>query len=155
MSLVLRSNLLRDRPENRLRDALAQFEKDLSVEQQRTLQNYKLAAHSSPPDLTDVMQLTAQIDQEVSKKPGLRNRCFGPRFTNILQAVQQFASIGDVLVGGSQNLIACGVWSVVRFSLLVSTNQLRTLYRFLSSSIWSLPSYSPASSPALRECQNF
>lgn len=36
-----------------------------------------------------------------------------------LEAVQQFASIGDVIVGGSQNVIACGVWSLVRMTLLV------------------------------------
>jgi hypothetical protein len=41
--------------------------------------------------------------------------------TNFLHAVQQFAAIKDVIVGGSQNLIACGVWTVVRMSLLVST----------------------------------
>jgi hypothetical protein len=36
-----------------------------------------------------------------------------------LQAVQQFAAIGDIVVGGSQNLLACSVWSVVRLMLLV------------------------------------
>lgn len=40
--------------------------------------------------------------------------------TSFLQSVQQFAGLGDILVGGSQNLIACGVWTLVRMSLLVS-----------------------------------
>lgn len=47
------------------------------------------------------------------------HRCLSPRFTRLLDAVQQYASIGDVLIGGSQNLMACGVWPLVRTSLLV------------------------------------
>ena len=62
------------------------------------------------------MKLTAEID--LSKEAG--SRCFGPRFTTFLHGVQQFAAPGDVIVGGSQNIIACGVWSLVRMSLLVS-----------------------------------
>jgi hypothetical protein len=38
----------------------------------------------------------------------------------LLETVQRFAAIGDVMVGGSQNIIACGVWSLVRLSMLVS-----------------------------------
>ncbi|KAK3377515.1 hypothetical protein B0H63DRAFT_524803 [Podospora didyma] len=44
-------------------------------------------------------------------------RCYGPRFTSFLQSVQQFAALSDVLIGGSQNIIACGVWSLVRMML--------------------------------------
>lgn len=36
------------------------------------------------------------------------------------QAVQQFTALGDIIVGGSQNLVACGIWTVFRTSLLVS-----------------------------------
>jgi hypothetical protein len=36
-----------------------------------------------------------------------------------LQAVQQPADLGNIVVGGSQNLLACGVWSLVRLTLLV------------------------------------
>lgn len=64
------------------------------------------------------MRLTAEIDRHTGKIVG--GRCFGPRFTNVLQAVQQFAALGDIVVGGSQNIIACGVWSLVRTTLLVS-----------------------------------
>lgn len=61
------------------------------------------------------MQLTAEINRE----SGIRGRCFGPRLTSILQTVQQFAALGDVVVGGTQNLLACGVWSLVRMTFLV------------------------------------
>jgi hypothetical protein len=61
------------------------------------------------------MRMTAEIN--ASQKAG--GRCFGPRFTKFLHSAQQFAALGDVLVGSSQNLVACGVWSVVRMCLLV------------------------------------
>jgi hypothetical protein len=40
--------------------------------------------------------------------------------TKILESVQQFASIGDVMTGGFQNRLACSVWSFVRVGVLVS-----------------------------------
>ena len=64
------------------------------------------------------MLLTADVDRRISGK--FSNRCFGPRFTNFLHGVQQFASLGDIVIGGAQNLIAASVWSLVRMSLLVS-----------------------------------
>jgi hypothetical protein len=117
MSVVL-SNASRLKPEIRLAQAVSQFEADLSSEQKATFRAYRSQSRDSPPDPSDVMRLTAEIDRHASGKIG-RGRCFGPRLTNFLQAVQQFAALGDVIVGGSQNLIACGVWSLVRMSLLV------------------------------------
>lgn len=64
------------------------------------------------------MRLTAEIDRSVAGRVG-GGRCFGTRLVNVLQAAQQFAALGDVVVGGSQNMIACGVWSLVRMTLLV------------------------------------
>ncbi|KAK4451255.1 ankyrin repeat-containing domain protein [Podospora aff. communis PSN243] len=69
------------------------------------------------------MRLTAEIDRGTGTRVGGRwGRCFGPRFTNVLQSVQQFAALGDVIIGGSQNIVACGVWSLVRMTLLSLVN---------------------------------
>ncbi|KAI3328863.1 hypothetical protein HD806DRAFT_519243 [Xylariaceae sp. AK1471] len=108
------------KPEIRLAQAVSQFEADLSNEQKTAFRTYRSQSLDSSPDPSDVMRLTAEIDHRASAKVG--NRCFGPRFTNFLQGVQQFAALGDVVVGGSQNLIACGVWSLVRMSLLSIVN---------------------------------
>jgi len=105
------------KPEIRLAQAVSQFEADLSDEQKAAFRNYRSQSVKSPPGPSDVMRLTAEIDRRQYGKIG---RCFGPRFTNFLQGVQQFAALGDVIVGGSQNIIACGIWSLVRMSLLVS-----------------------------------
>lgn len=126
------SNLLANarplKPEIRLAQAVSQFEADLSTEQKATLRTYK--SRHSPPDHSDVMQLTAEIDRRASGTSG--GRCFGPRLTFFLEAVQQFAAVGDILIGGSQNLIACGIWSIVRMSLLVSTSRRSWLHSLLT-----------------------
>jgi hypothetical protein len=106
------------KPEIRLAQAVSEFEADLSNEQKSTFRTLKSQSISTTPSSRDVMRLTAEVDRRISKK--FSGQCFGPRFTNFLHGVQQFAALGDVVVGGSQNLIACGVWSVVRMSLLVS-----------------------------------
>jgi hypothetical protein len=117
MSLVL-ANARPLKPEIRLAQAISQFEADLSSEQKATFRTYQSQSRDSPPSYSNVMQLTAEIDRRTSGKVG--GRCFGTRLTSFLRAVQQYAALGDVIVGGSQNLIACGIWSVVRMLLLVS-----------------------------------
>lgn len=104
--------------EIRLAQAVSLFEADLSPEQKATFRTQRSHSRNSPPGVQDVMRLTAEIDRGTSRRLG-GGRCFGPRFTNVLQAVQQFAALGDVIIGGSQNIVACGVWSLVRMTLLV------------------------------------
>ncbi|KAF1944372.1 hypothetical protein EJ02DRAFT_398546, partial [Clathrospora elynae] len=106
--------------EIRLAQAVSEFEADLSNEQKSTFRTQKLQSLSTTPCPSDVMRLTAEVDCQISKKFG--GQCFGPRFTNFLQGVQQFAALGDVVVGASQDLVACGVWSLVRMSLLSIVN---------------------------------
>jgi hypothetical protein len=106
------------KPEIRLAQAVSLFEADLSGKQKAAFRAYKFQLHSSPPDQSDVMRLISEIDKTSGIVAG--RRCFGPRLTNFLGAVQQFAALGDIIVGGSQNIVACGVWTLVRMSLLVS-----------------------------------
>lgn len=100
-------------PEIRLAQAISQFEASLSDRAKADFKTLKSQAQNSTPGVQDVMTVTAEINRR-TPKAGI-----GPRFTNMLMAVQQFATIGDLLVGGSQNLPACGVWCVVRTSLAV------------------------------------
>jgi hypothetical protein len=105
------------KPEIRLADAVSQFEASLSSDEKAVFRSQRAQALHSPPDTNAVMCFTAQLDHQRS---GYAGRCLGPRFTSFLQGVQQFAALGDVIIGGSQNIIACGVWSLVRMSILVS-----------------------------------
>ncbi|RKK61634.1 hypothetical protein BFJ69_g17106 [Fusarium oxysporum] len=109
------------KPEIRLAQAIKQFEMDLSDEQKAAFHSNKRQLCHSPPNIHDVMRLTAEIDRRVAGNVGGR-RCFGTRLVNVLEAVQQFAALGDIVVGGSQNMIACGVWSLVRMTLLMLVN---------------------------------
>lgn len=102
----------------RLAQAVSLFEADLPADQKARFHNDRYKSCKSPPDTHDVMKLTAEIDRRASGKSG-GSRCFGPRFTCVLESVQKFAALGDVIIGGSQNIIACGIWSLVRMTLLV------------------------------------
>ncbi|KAK2736994.1 hypothetical protein CKAH01_07681 [Colletotrichum kahawae] len=115
MALALR-NAAPLKAQVRLAQAVSEFEASLDGEHKAAFRNARIATRATPPTPSDVMKLTAEIDSRVRQEQG-PSRCFGPRLTNILQAVQQFAALGDTVVGGSQNLVACGVWSAVRMVL--------------------------------------
>jgi len=118
MSLVLRqAGSLK--PEIRLAQAVSEFEATLTPEEKSSFQASRARAVSTAPTMSDVMRLTAEVDLKAISKHG-RGRCFGPRMTNTLQAIQQFAALGDIIVGGGQNLIACGVWAAARMTLHVN-----------------------------------
>jgi hypothetical protein len=106
------------KPNIRLSQAISKFEAVLTSEQKFAFQTLKTQSLSKAPSHQDVMQFTAELNRCTSNQP----QCFGPRFTSFLEGVQLFAALGDVLVGGSQNLLSCGVWSLVRMSLMVSVS---------------------------------
>ena len=105
------------KPDIRLAQAVSEFEASLPNKDKVELKALKSQAQNSPPLVDDVIRLTAETDSG-KLSPG---RCFGPRLSNLLHTVQQFASLGDIIIGGSQNLVACGFWSLVRFTILVSS----------------------------------
>lgn len=107
------------KPELRLAKAVSEFEADLTPEQKVSFRASRIQSRDAPPEAADFMRLVGEVDRLARRSSG--SRCFGPRLTNVLQAVQQYASLGDVVLGGSQNLTACGVWAAVRLSLLVSS----------------------------------
>jgi hypothetical protein len=113
---MIASKAARLKPEIRLAEAVSRFEASLPSHEKAEFRNQRAQTLEMAPDANDVMRLTGQIDRSLS---GKARRCLGPRFTNFLQGVQQFAAIGDVVIGGSQNIIACSVWSLVRMSILV------------------------------------
>ena len=116
MALALTS-ASRLKPEIRLAQAISEFEAILTDDQKNDLRSYKT---ESPPDSVDVMRLTARIDRENSHRAG--RRCFGPRLTSILESVQQFTSVVDTVVSGSQSIIASSIWGTLKLTLLVASN---------------------------------
>ncbi|KAJ6157675.1 hypothetical protein N7470_005267 [Penicillium chermesinum] len=118
------------KPAIRLAQAVSEYEADLTGDQKAQFNHHRARASQKPPSIQDVMQLTAEIDEQLSTK--FRGRCLGTRTTNFLQSVQQFAALGDILVGGSQNLVASGVWALVRTSLMLIL-QFSTYFEKVSS----------------------
>jgi hypothetical protein len=104
------------KPEIRLAQALSEYEAILADEQKAKLRGYR---QESPPAATDVMRLTAEIDQDAVRTRRSR-RCVGLRLCNFLQAVQMFTEVVDVVIGGAQSLIASAIWGVVKLSLQVT-----------------------------------
>ncbi|OQE41884.1 hypothetical protein PENCOP_c004G07783 [Penicillium coprophilum] len=104
------------KPEVKLGQAISEFVADLSTEQKARFNATRTQALASPPTIQDVRIITAEIGRLPS------GRFLGTRFINLIEAVQRFAALGDILIGGSQNIIACGVWSMVRLSLLMITS---------------------------------
>ncbi|KAM5385893.1 hypothetical protein ACJA88_002043 [Fusarium oxysporum] len=143
MALSLRDGA-RLKPDIRLAQAVSEFEAALSSEQKVAFRASRSSAAQVAPTMSDVMRLTAEIDLKATTKHG-RGRCFGPRMTNLLNAIQQFAALGDVVVGGSQNLIACGVWAAARMTVHSISWTQKSAFSRLSTSI---------SDPEMKELQS-
>ena len=103
------------KPEVQLAQALSEYVAILDDAQKAKFGALKSQA---APDAQAVMCLTADIDRSLALQRKSR-RCVGPRLVNLLQSVQLFTTVGDLVVGGSQNIIASSVWGVAKFSLQV------------------------------------
>lgn len=104
------------KPEIKLAQALSEFEAVLPEDQKIKLRTYR---RQSPPNSTDVIRFTAEIDRDAGRNRKSR-KCLGPRLTNVLHAVQQFSTVVDLMVGNSQSQIACAIWGTIKVSLQVS-----------------------------------
>ncbi|KAJ4245726.1 hypothetical protein NW762_013850 [Fusarium torreyae] len=122
MALLFRE-ASRLKPELRLAQAVSEFKAALTSEQKASFIASQNAAASNGPTVSDVMSLVADIEFRVTSRHG-RVQGFGQRLAHILVAIQTFAALGDVVVGGSQNLIACGVWAAARMTVHVVTGYL-------------------------------
>lgn len=103
------------KPEIKLAQALSEFEAVLPDDQKIKFRTYR---GRSPPNPTDVMRFTAEIDRDASRNRKSR-QCVGTRLTNVLHATQQFSTVVDLIIGNSQSQIAGAIWGTVKISLQV------------------------------------
>ncbi|KAJ5998550.1 hypothetical protein N7451_006360 [Penicillium sp. IBT 35674x] len=120
------------KPAIRLAQAVSEYEADLTREQKEAFNRYRSRAYEKPPSIQDVMQLTADIDERLSNK--IRGRCLGTRTTSFLQSVQQFVSLGDIIVGGTQNLVASGVWALLVLNFSSYFEKISNLFMIIGRS---------------------
>lgn len=106
------------KPEIRLAQAISEFDASLDGTHRATFKTYH---SSSPPRPQDVIRITEEINRDGARAHKAW-RPYGTRLVGILDRIQMFANVGDILVGGAQNMIASGVWAAVRLSLSVSSH---------------------------------
>lgn len=106
------------KPEARLGLAISEFAQSLQGGRRDEFRLMQTVTNK-PLSGQDVVRVTEEINRDGAR----RHRSWRPylaiRLGGVLSRLQMFASIGDVMIGGSQNLIATGVWSAVRLSLMV------------------------------------
>ncbi|KUI69629.1 Vegetative incompatibility protein HET-E-1 [Cytospora mali] len=129
------------KPEVRLGLAISEFAQALDEDHKHDFRRMQNASNNQLTG-SDVIKVTEQINKDGERRHSTW-RPYGTRVHSFLSRLQMFASIGDVMIGGSQNLIATGVWSAVRLSLMAATNflgyfeRLSTLFMKLGTS-WTL-----------------
>jgi hypothetical protein len=114
MSLAL-ENVARLKPNLRLAMAVSEYSASLD-EPQRV--EFKTLQTLSPPLTRDILQLT----EELNRDGGRRSHAWKPWATRLVPAldmVQSFTKIGDLLMTGSQNMIASVVWASMKLTLQV------------------------------------
>ncbi|MCJ1328329.1 hypothetical protein MMC10_005005 [Thelotrema lepadinum] len=99
-------------PEVALKKALADYEIVLTDEQRDVFRK------TSSPQPSDLFNLTAEIERQAENRKS--RRYMGPRLLDILQAVQRFSTLVDLVVGGSQSITAGSIWGAVKLALQVS-----------------------------------
>lgn len=101
--------------EVRLVGAIAAFAQVLDEEERKRFTELR----SQPPAARDFFELTRQLNDDGARKHRAW-KPYGARLVRFLEGIQLLSKVGDVVVGGAQNLLASGVWASVRLSLQVS-----------------------------------
>jgi len=104
----------------RLAQAISEFAQGLDGPSKQRFRELQVGFATATPSATDVIKLTEELNREGAKRHASWQPAAGTRVGGFLRRLQQFAASGDVLIGGSQNLIASGVWASVRAMLEVS-----------------------------------
>lgn len=110
----------------RLNMAVKAFYESLSTENKAIFNSYRDAAHATAPGLEDIRHIAADINRNEGKPRG-------DRFKRVMEALQQFVAVGDVVIGSTQNMLAAGVWSVARLTAIVRSPLFFPMYGVLST----------------------
>ena len=103
----------------RLVQAVSEFARILDDTDKQRFRELQTQLSVSAPSAADVISLTEELNREGAKRHASWRPAAGARLGGFLRRLQQFAAFGDVFIGGSQNLIATGVWAAVRAMLEV------------------------------------
>lgn len=107
--------------------SLINFETALAGYDAASSARFKTLCKRDPPGLADVVDTVDQIVASANKRHPTTSRRFATTFIRVLERIRDFASIGDVFVGGAQNMVASGVWGAVRVAIEVQSVSLKHL----------------------------
>ncbi|KAI1207980.1 uncharacterized protein F4807DRAFT_160965 [Annulohypoxylon truncatum] len=113
-ALILAGKL---KPEVRLGVILSEFSEALDDKHRKRFIALR-AAPTAVPTAADVIRVTEELNRQGAELHRAW-RPYSTRLGTFLSRLQSLASVGDVIIGGSQNLIASGVWFAVRICLEV------------------------------------
>lgn len=119
-ALVVRSRHMRSvlSPNEQLTTAISAFENELKGTNQTAFRQYQVLRTDKVPDLEGVRRFTDGIYSACVQTHG-GWRSHATRIMPFLTRIRDFASIGDVVVGGAQDLLVSGVWAAVRLAIEV------------------------------------
>lgn len=92
--------------------AISVFYESLGTENKAIFNSYRDAAYTLVPSLGNIWQIVAEIDRKACK-------LCGDWFKRVLEALQKFVTIVDVIVRSTQNMLAAGVWLVARLMVIM------------------------------------
>ncbi|KAK3950453.1 hypothetical protein QBC32DRAFT_399480 [Pseudoneurospora amorphoporcata] len=116
-ALIFRSSPTQLSPELKLYQAVGEFAQALDGEKKQDFMRLQARCAGSPPTAFDVIRMTEELNREGARRHAAWTPAPGTRLGGFLSRIQKFAEAGDVLIGGTQSLIASGVWTAVRVSL--------------------------------------
>ncbi|KAK4215244.1 vegetative incompatibility protein HET-E-1 [Rhypophila decipiens] len=146
--------------EVRLGQAISEFAQCLDIAGRQAYQKLQVQlTQTGPLSPADVITLTEQLNGEGARRYAAWRPAAGTRIGGFLRRIQQFATFGDILIGGSQNLIASGVWATVRAMLEVCHHhvyfdQISTLLMRLTTS-WTITQEFVQHFPRSKELQTY
>ncbi|KAK0646727.1 hypothetical protein B0T16DRAFT_458614 [Cercophora newfieldiana] len=144
----------------RLAQAISEFAQILDGPSKQRFRELQVQLTTASPSANDVIRLTEELNRDGAKRHASWQPATGTRVGGFLRRLQQFAASGDVLIGGSQNLIASGVWASVRAMLEASVgyhtlfDQVSTLLMKLATS-WYISQEFVQHFPSSEELQLF
>ncbi|KAG8159843.1 hypothetical protein KVR01_010480 [Diaporthe batatas] len=127
--LILSTQSGRLKPDVRLGVAISEFAQSLGEDRKREFQ--KMQTSSTQLCGRDAIRVTEELNRDSERRYQNRQPC-GTKCGKFLDRLQTLANIGDIAVGGSQNIIATSVWCAVRLSLQAATN-FRSYFERLSN----------------------
>ncbi|KAG6368418.1 hypothetical protein INS49_002625 [Diaporthe citri] len=155
--LILSTQSGRLKPDVRLGVAVSEFAETLDEDRKREFQ--KMQTAGTQLSGRDAIRVTEELNRD-SEWRHSACRPYGTKCGKFLDRLQTLANIGDVMIGGSQNVIATSIWCAVRLALQTATNyrgyfeKLSSLFMKLGTS-WDLHNDFAQIFPQSRALQTF